>query len=154
MISQKTPTTTTDVFLHISAVTAIFFVPNGIYAINHKAFNDVTSTLRRVFIPKSVQVNARDTFSKYRNPDYSYSATENKPPLVIECEADSRPDGFYYKLHESKFEEDYEFYYETYLHTWLGSRYIGTGKWSDDSSDSYPEFLFPAVRWVCKSLDI
>lgn len=149
-ITEDTDDNGRRVLTHISGIGDSFIVPDGTYAISRKAFTDVAATLRKVFIPKSVQIIDQDTFSGYRNPDYSNSVSEKKPPLVIDCESESRPDGFYYKLFEESFQEDYEFYYETYLNTWLGSHYLGTGKWSDDSSGNSYEFLFPAVRWGCK----
>ena len=135
---------------HISGEGDFFIVPDGIYAIKKGAFDDVREALRKIFIPASVKMIEQDTFKAFRNPDYFNSSTENKPPLEIMCEADSRPDGFFYELIEDRFEKDYEIYYETCLHSWLGSRYPGTDTWEDGTPSKGVNFLFPKVRWGCE----
>lgn len=153
-ITEITDENGNRVLTHISGEGDSFIVPDGIYAIKKGTFVDVLATLRKVFIPESVKVIEQDTFKEFRNPDFFNSSTEKKPPLEIECEAHSRPDGFFYKLIENSFEEDYAFYYETYLHSWLGSRYLGTGTWEDESPSKGVDSLFPRVSWGCETPSI
>ena len=137
------------VLLKVCGGGSFFSIPDGICALAKDAFSEVTETMRYVFIPKSVKIIPAYTFGDFRGESKWSRGGKEVHELHILCEADSRPEGFYVKVIEDTFEEDYEFYTEYRYKTWCGG-YISTES-SRDDFESGPIVLYgsnlPHVHW-------
>lgn len=108
------------VLLKVCGGRSFFSIPDGICALAKDAFSEVTETMRYVFIPKSVKIIPAYTFGYFRGKSKWYIGGKEVHELHILCEADSRPEGFYVKVIEDTFQEDYELYTEYRYRTWCG----------------------------------
>ncbi|MBQ9960489.1 MAG: DUF1653 domain-containing protein [Firmicutes bacterium] len=110
----------------------VLYLPEDLYGIKANAFEGCS--IKKLWIPKSVEVIEKDTFAGFDTYDTLY------------CEAEAEPDGWYREekiVHE--FTEDYGKYFDIVAKSWFGDHKYT--KAEDDGRITTISYSVPFIKW-------